>query len=780
MDTNKEINRLQNRLHDLIQKQFAFHKEIEQLQQELKQLKQETPPAIQVFKSPAPETTKVSPVVIEQPRVNTSSHLKQAQTKKAPVTTPKQPKVKSDLEKFIGENLISKIGVLIIIIGVAIGAKYAIDNQLISPLTRIVLGYLLGGGLLGFAFKLKQNYVNFSAVLLSGAMAILYFITFAAYSFYALMPVTLTFALMVVFTIFTVAAAINYNKQVIALIGMVGAYAVPFLLSDGSGNIAILFSYMGIINIGILIIAFKKYWKALYYSAFTLTWLIYWGWFVFDYNTEEHFKLALLFLFAFFSIFYITFLAYKIVKKEPFSRRSIVLLLLNSFIFYGLGYAILNEHDTAQNYLGVFTLFNAIIHFIVSLAIYKQKSSNTNALHIFLGLVLAFITIAIPVQLDGNWVTLLWVGEAALLFWIGRTKQVAFYEKLSYPLMLLAFFSLINDWSTYTNFYGAIESLKITPVFNILFLTSLLFLAAFGFINYLNSNKKYPSTITNKLLKQLLSFFLVSILILVGYFGCWLEIDNYWNIEFYNSKISTFNEGVETSHSNYNILNLRLIWLINYSLLFTSILAWVNYKAIKHYILGLVSLALLILALSLFLTQGLVVLSDLRETFLEQTPSGYFKISSFNIAIRYISYIFAALALIVCYYIINSNKAIRKFKIVFSILFHIVLIWILSSELLNLMDLAQSTQSDKLGLSLLWGVYAFLLIAIGIWKKKKHLRIFAFALFGITLIKLFFYDIAHLSTLSKTLVMVPLGVLLLIISFLYNKYKHIISDDTKA
>ena len=120
-----------------------------------------------------------------------------------------------------------------------------------------------------------------------------------------------------------------------------------------------------------------------------------------------------------------------------------------------------------------------------------------------------------------------------------------------------------------------------------------------------------------------------------------------------------------------------------------------------------------------------------------------------------------------------------NYKIPFEIVMHITIVWISSSELLNWMDLSGSEQSYKLGLSILWGLYALLLIALGIWKKKKHLRIGAIILFSFTLIKLFFYDISSLNTISKTIVFVSLGVLLLIISFLYNKYKHIISDETK-
>lgn len=77
----------------------------------------------------------------------------------------------------------------------------------------------------------------------------------------------------------------------------------------------------------------------------------------------------------------------------------------------------------------------------------------------------------------------------------------------------------------------------------------------------------------------------------------------------------------------------------------------------------------------------------------------------------------------------------------------------------------------------MWGIYSLGLISFGIWKKQKHLRIFAIVLFGITLVKLFLYDISHLDTIAKTIVFVSLGILLLIISFLYNKYKNIISDE---
>ena len=688
-------------------------------------------------------------------------HTTKTPPKPAAPSIKKTPENKSDLENFIGVNLISKIGIIITIIGVGIGAKYSIEHDLISPLTRIILGYLIGLGLLGFGLKLKQKYENFSAVLVSGAMAILYFMTYAAYSFYGLIPQGFAFALMLVFTAFTVMAAIKYDRQIIAHIGLVGAYAVPFLLSENSDNVTVLFSYMAIINIGILIIAFKKYWKLLYYSSFLLTWLIYFSWFASEYQPVTDFALALTFLTVFFAIFYVTFLGYKLLRKEKFEISDIFLLLLNSFVFYGIGYSIFESQEIAKDFVGLFTVCNALIHLIVSVVIYRQKLADKNLFYLVSGLVLVFLTIAIPVQLDGNWVTLLWVSEATLLFWIGRTKNISIYEKLSYPLMILSVCSLFQDWEITNNYFYTSEA-NITPIFNISFLTSLIFIGAFSFINVLNYNKKYKSNWVNKKeIFQLVSFSVTTILLITIYLAFRIEIVNYCN-QFY---------------ANNDLANFKTIWVLNYSLLFFIALSIVNYKKLKNRLLGLINLGINTLAIVVFLIQGLYVLSELRDSYLSQSLLEYNNTSVFYIGIRYISFAFVTVILIVSYNYIRKAFMKVDFKMVFELLLHITILWILTSELINWMDLLGSNQSYKLGLSILWGLYALLLIVLGIWKKKTYLRIAAISLFSITLLKLFLYDVAHLNTIEKTIVFVSLGILLLIISFLYNKYKHKISGE---
>lgn len=781
-ERENQIERLSAKLEELSKRQSLFHREIETLKEELDMLR---------YASPSDERIKEQPLVSEQPSVAVAEqprsadveqpiHRPQPEPVKPTIAEELEPQKAFNLEKFIGENLINKIGILIVVIGVAIGAQYAIEHQMISPLTRIILGYLMGLGLLGVAIRLKKNYESFSAVLLSGAMAIMYFITFAAYSIYHLLPLELTFALMVMFTAFTVFAALKYNMQVIAHIGLVGAYAIPFLLSKGEGKVAILFSYMAIINAGILVVGFRKYWKALYYSAFAFTWLIFFSWFVAKYNMEAHFGLALTFLTIFFTIFYATFLSYKLKHLEQFATPDVILLLSNSFIFFGIGYSIVASNPTGNQLLGLFTLANALIHFVVCTLIYRLKLADRNLFYLVGGLVLTFVTIAIPVQLNGSWVTLVWAGEAALLFWIGRTKKVSAYELMSYPLIALAFVSILQDWGVaYGNNFGTTAA-SLTPVFNINVLTALLFVGTMAFITWINHTYRELEPHAKRFISsKFVTIAAPATMTIVLYSIFSLEISEYWNNLYNSTSIEVKQAGLDYPQTYFNSdLNyFRNIWLIIYSFGFLSVLSLVNIKWIKDKTVAIVSLVFNIYALLFFLAYGLYALSELRESYIHQDLVTYYPRGSFNVVIRYFALAFLALMLYSVSKVVKEVIQEKGLRIAYDIVLFSTIWWVVSSELVNLMNIMYLDNSYKLAMSILWGVTALSFISFGIWKKMKHLRILAIVVFGITLLKLFFYDMSHFDTIAKTIAFILLGILLLVISFLYNKYKHFIFDD---
>lgn len=764
-----------DKIQDLLRRLDAIQHRQNQLQQDIRDLQREIR-QMDAEEAPKPST----PVATSK----TASIKPAADPAPDDVKKPRwtritlSQKTGLDWEKFIGENLISKIGILITVIGVAFGAKYAIDHELISPLTRIVMGYLAGIGLTGIAMRLKEKYENFSAVLLSGGLAVLYIITYFAYNYYTLLPQTVAFLLMVIFTGFAVLAAWHYNRQIIALMGLVGAYGVPFLLGEKSGSATVLLAYMTLINTGILFIAFRKYWKPLFATAFWLSWLIFSWWMLFGYEREQHFWTALFFNLAFFLLFYGTILAYKLIKKESYRWTDIMLLLTNSFIFFGFGYNILEDHHTGAQLLGVFTLINAGIHFAVGRMIYRDQLVDRNLFYFIIGLVIVFLTIAVPVQLDGNWVTLLWAAEAVLLFWLGRSRNVPAFEKMSFPLLQLAFISLLQDWSVSYNqgFYGEPET-WLKPIFNAQLPGSLLVCGIFGLMTWMMGGERYPSALPEKSLwRQGLRFAVPAIFLLALYFTFRMEIDYYFRMRS-NLAIDRL---PDTATSNYSVYeHLGSIWGIYYSLVFLAVLSLINMRWIKNKTLGVINLCLNACALFFFLVGGLFSLNLLDDGYV-LTPDGEVIISSGYSYLRYLGYALVAGLLYITYRYQALDLIPLRRKWPFDTLLHLITLVLVSYELVHQLTAAGAEDATKLGLSILWGVYALFLIGLGIAQRKAYLRISAIALFTITLIKLFFYDIVHLSTMSKTVVLLALGVLLLLISFLYNKFKHLIADEDEG
>jgi uncharacterized membrane protein len=699
-----------------------------------------------------------------------------------PIDQSATVKKKSDLERFIGENLISVIGVSVILIGVVFGVKYAIDHNLINPLTRVILAYSLGAAILLSGFKLKKKFENFSAVLVSGAMSIMYFVTFAAYDFYGLLPQLAAFAIMIIFTIFMVIAAIKYDIQVMAYIGLLGSYAIPFFLSDGSGNVLALFSYIAILNAGILILGFNRNWKALYYGAFVITYLIFGLWFLTAYRNDQHFYILFGFSILYYTMFYITFLAYKLIRKEQFDAEDIMMIIANSTLFYGIGYVSLEGNQVGKDYLGLFTVGVAVTHFIVSVVFHQLKLADRKLFYLSSTMVVVFLTIAIPVQLDGNMVTFLWGAEAALLFYIGRTKAIQIYENISFVTLTIGLISLLHDWFGFYAYYGNPTG---DTLLNVTFLTSLFMIFSLGVITVVNRNRQYWANSDERRIELLkgLSVLFPILLIAFMFTAPLLEINFFFN-QLSDASVVHLNETIQSGWNwidtvrNADIQKSMIVWEINYALVFFTALTFIASKKWDNKGVFQTLLVVNILLTLVFLTAGLYNLSELRESYLTQPMRQIYEYTSALIVLRYISLALFGLFIYFTYRMVLSKEVIHsKDNVLIVIGFHSIILWLVSSEMINLISLTGMGAEYKLGLSVLWGVYSFLLVGFGIWKRRQYMRIIGIALFGIVLIKLFFYDIASASTLAKTIVFILIGIILVIISFLYNKFNARIHDE---
>ena len=713
-----------------------------------------TPKAQEVIEKPIQKVAMQAPITPPKAAASASKDTRE------PVIEWSKLIKKEDWERFIGGNLFNKIGIAIILIGVFIGVKYSIDHDLISPTMRIILGYLTGGALFGVGYYLKPKYEKFSAVLVSGAMAIFYFLTYVAYDFYQMFPTGVAFALMFFVTVATIWFALSYNQQIIALIGMVGGYAVPFLLSNGGGHVWVLLSYVAFINVGILIISFYKQWRWLYHSAFVFTWALYLTLHVFKYKDNQ--GLYFSFLLVYYLIFHFAFIVRKLWAKDTFTIGDILILLSNTLLFYSLGLSFTFENVFAQtrDYLTVFTLANALFHFLVY---YYTRSRGASKELKYLSLILAisFGTLTIPIYFEGVWITLFWAMEAGGLFWVGRTKKIRMYEMLSYIVLPLATFSLWTNWIEMQEHVASIPE-KVTAFLNTTFLNSLLYVGIVAGISYINSRYREKASET-------FDYGINILLFIVLYATFYIEIYNYWAI-----RINQYVVEADTGMKAYDSLQyFKQMWLIVYTVAYFALFTWIDTRYIRKEKILFNNLVFNLVIGIIMLTQGLYLLSELRGLYLSYTPGMMYVI------IRYIALLAFALLLWQTYKLLDAEAINFKNNKVRDLVLYGVVLWVVSSEWLHWTELLGATANYKLGLSILWVSYGVFMLVKGIHQSKSYMRIASISVILFTLVKLFFYDIAHLSTISRVVVLVILGVLLMIASFLYVKYDKKIRNNDK-
>ena len=329
----------------------------------------------------------------------------------------KRPSQNFRLENFIGLRLIHFVGIVVLVMGLSIGVKYAIDRQLVSELARIVLAYVAGIVLYLLSWRLKKKYQLFSAILFSGAIASLYFTTYAAFVYYGFFSFGFTFLLMVGLTIYTAYESIRYNRQEIAVLGMVGAYGIPFLISANAERADLFFSYITLINVGIVYLSFKKKWKLMGQLALMISWTLFILWGFFRYEAKD-FWTGFFASGAFYLLFTINALAYRLVRSESLSTGDIQQTVFNNLALYlstliVFGYGNFGENAAATTgWVFVFLLL------LASLAYYFSPSEIIlqQALSIQSVILLAMF---IGLNWTGLTVTLLWVALAVILFVFG-------------------------------------------------------------------------------------------------------------------------------------------------------------------------------------------------------------------------------------------------------------------------------------------------------------------------------------------------------------------------
>ncbi|RYD05440.1 hypothetical protein N752_08835 [Desulforamulus aquiferis] len=362
------------------------------------------------------------------------------------VEDTKEKLTKEGLESVIGGKLLNRLGIIILLFGVAYFLKYSFDNQWIGEVGRVVTG-LAAGVLLLVAGDLimRRNYRYFSQGLTGGGIGVIYLSTFAAANFYSLISAGTAFILLVMAAVAGGLLAVRQNAFGVAVLSTLGGFLSPFLIGSTESNILFLLCYISVLNLAVLGLAYYRNWPSLNLLAFFGTALAYMG------GQQSIWQPSIgavwlnqAFLTLYFLIFAnLTFL-YNIKHGKPTKTPDIVLLVLNAAFFFT---ASANNLDSYYNeWLGFFAILLAVAYLGFGIVLNKRKITDKLLYLALLGTGLAFVTIAIPLQLeDERIVTTAWLVEAIVLVYAGLKGQNPWIRKGGLALLSLVSFSLHMD-----------------------------------------------------------------------------------------------------------------------------------------------------------------------------------------------------------------------------------------------------------------------------------------------------------------------------------------------
>lgn len=172
--------------------------------------------------------------------------------------TPKPVEPAFSLETFLMGNGLLWLGAAVLALGGVFLAKYSIEAGIFPPGLRITMGAIFGIGLVVVAEYLYRNPERFqinstmiSAALASGGLITCFSLTLVAFDFYAFLSPLFAFALLAVISVAATWLSIRFGP-ILALVGVVGAYVVPALVSTGSNNVFSLLLYVAFISVSTL------------------------------------------------------------------------------------------------------------------------------------------------------------------------------------------------------------------------------------------------------------------------------------------------------------------------------------------------------------------------------------------------------------------------------------------------------------------------------------------------------------------------------------------------
>lgn len=397
----------------------SLERQVEELRSQLEGLSVGEPLAASTAVSP-PASSQTSVAVTPAP-IRPPTPVAATLGASKPAQSTSQP-IGLDIEQLIAGRWLNRIGIVALLLAVSFFLKYAFDNDWIGPRGQVALGLLSGAAVLIYSqWLLRRGHDDFANRIAGLGGGVLYLSLFAGANYYHLFPPSLAFGGMAIVTATLVVIAVRRDSQAMALVALLGGLLTPVLLSTGRDAPVELFTYLALLNAGVLLVAHTRQWSKVEWLAFAGTMLYFWGWWN-GYYHEDRQNLTL----EFASVFFLEFALLPVLQARragTLEAAQTMLVALNALGYLAALHRLLYaEHRWS---LSCMLLLLAALHLVVARRVPTSEGSSSLVRMLFGGLALTFVTLVIPVQLDGKWMTMAWAIEGAILIWVGVRAQVS-------------------------------------------------------------------------------------------------------------------------------------------------------------------------------------------------------------------------------------------------------------------------------------------------------------------------------------------------------------------
>ena len=361
-----------------------------------------------------------------------------------------------------GGNTLVKIGVFILFLGLAFLLRYTAERVTVPIELRYAGVALVGAGLLGLGWFLRRRRADYALTLQGMGVGVFYLTTLAAMKFHSLIPSEMGFGFMFAVSLLGAALAILQKAPILAIIAALEGFATPVLISTGSNQMMALFTYLSILDVGIVLIAWFNAWRILNVIGFVGTFTLASGW-ADQYYTNEQYAPVQAFLILFFLLFTAVGVLFarrtlldsrlKLDDEDGLARNAGAALahvgrVDSALVFgtpltaFGLQYVLAKPWEFGPAFSAMAL---SAFYLLLARVIFSKERRGLALLAEAYGIVgVIFGTLAIPLGLEGLWTGAAWAVEGAGMYWLGARQNRPYARAFAYLVMLGASYKLLQ------------------------------------------------------------------------------------------------------------------------------------------------------------------------------------------------------------------------------------------------------------------------------------------------------------------------------------------------